>query len=302
MFSFVPLMAGDAPAERTAYNQVSSEYFAALDIPIVAGRGFTAGEARSNAPVVIVSRWTARHFWPNRDPIGETLTIPPSTPDYNWFKNYHTARVVGVSGNAVPGLIAKGIELPLVYYPQAVNTPWSNLVVRVRGDAETERATLDRAIAVAVDSSAVTDIHTAEASQALQVYPFSAAYWIASAIGAIALALTLTGIYGVLGYLVAQRHKEFGIRMALGGAGSSLIALVLRQAVRLSVLGIVIGVSMSLAFSRVLMSIVKVIDAFSLFGYGAGVLLVLVACLLASYFPARRAALVNPVEALRADS
>ena len=187
-FPSLPIIAAGNPS-NFAYNLVSPEYFSALEIPIVAGRSFTAEEALGHAPVAIVSEATARRMWPDRSPIGERLVQGPTAPPYGRTTAYRSARVIGVSGNAVPGLIPKGLTLPTVYYPQPLDESFSNLVVQTTGDAEHERAALEHALATAVDSDAVIDVHTLEASQALQVYPFRVAYWVASAIGMIALLL-----------------------------------------------------------------------------------------------------------------
>src|SRR6185503_7089558 len=122
-----------------------------------------------------------------------------------------------------------------------------------------------------------------------QVYPFRAAYWLATAVGCIALLLTITGVYGVMSYLVSQRRKEFGIRLALGAAAETLVALVLRQSLRLAVLGIAVGVAIALGMSRLLAGSVLVADSFDARGYVIGTLAVLSACLAAAYLPSRRA-------------
>ena len=300
-FSSVSLIASDRPSEKANYNLVSPEYFNVVDLPIVSGRGFTADEGRSRAPVVVVSRSTARHFWPDADPIGQTLTVATTDQDYRFLARYHVARVIGVTSDAVPGWIGGNRADPTVYYPQQVDANSSSLLVRVSIDAERARARLERTLAT-VDSGAVQEMHTMEQSLAVQVYPFRAMYWLASSLGVIALLLTLTGVYGVLAYVVAQRRKEFGIRAALGAGSATLIASVLRQSMRLSLIGVGLGLVFALAISRLFASVVVVIDTFDTAGYAGGTALVLVVCLFASYVPSRRAAAANPVEALRADS
>jgi len=106
----------------------------------------------------------------------------------------------------------------------------------------------------------------------------------------------------VLSYIVAQRRREFGIRLALGAAGSTLVAMVMRQSLRLSLTGVAIGVMLALAVSRLFASVLLNIHTFDAAGYAAGIGLVVAACVVAAYAPSRRAASVNPVETLRADS
>lgn len=308
MLADVGLIANGKPAERTNYIVVSPEYFGVFDLPIVSGRNFTPDEARARSPVVVVSRSTAGHFWPGKDPIGQTLTMSPSEGEDSRLARYRAAKVIGVTADAVPGWIGRSPAEPTVYYAGALDDSAalqlgreSQILVRVNTDGERARALLERTLA-SVDSSAVVEMHTLEASLALQVYPFRAMYWVASAVGVIALILTLTGVYGVLSFVVAQRRKEFGIRMALGAAGATLIALVLRQSLRLSIVGIGAGVVIALAVSRLFAGAVFVLNTFDVAGYAGGAMLVLGACLFAAYLPSRRAARVDPVQALRADS
>ena len=157
----------------------------------------------------------------------------------------------------------------------------SQILVRVSGQSEQAVATLERSLAT-VDSAAVVEIHSLDSALALQVYPFRAMYWVATALGVIALVLTLIGVYGVLSYIVAQRRREFGIRLALGAAGSTLVAMVMRQSLRLSLTGVAIGVSLAMAVSRLFASVMLNIHTFDMAGYATGIGLVIVACVVAA--------------------
>jgi ABC-type antimicrobial peptide transport system permease subunit len=128
-------------------------------------------------------------------------------------------------------------------------------------------------------------------------------YWVAAALGVIALLLTVTGVYGVLAYVVAQRRREFGIRMALGAGASSVVALVLRHSLRLALVGSGIGLILAFGVSRLLrLAFWRLVGSFDLPGFLGGPAIVIIACLVAAYIPSRRAASANPVDALRADS
>jgi ABC-type antimicrobial peptide transport system permease subunit len=133
------------------------------------------------------------------------------------------------------------------------------------------------------------------------IYPFRAAYWIAGALGIIALLLTLTGIYGVLSYIVAQRRKELGIRSALGAATASLVALVLGQSLRLCAIGLAAGLVLALGMARLFTANIAKLSTFEPVAFVGTALLVLVACGVAAYVPARRAGRADPMEALRAE-
>lgn len=123
----------------------------------------------------------------------------------------------------------------------------------------------------------------------------------ASALGLIALLLTLTGIYGVLSYVVAQRRKELGIRLALGASAGTIVGLVLRHALGLTAIGLAVGGTLAVAVSSIFASSLFMFDTFDSVAYAGAGAMVLGACLVATYVPSRRAAAVQPLEALRSD-
>src|SRR5439155_229913 len=167
-------------------------------------------------------------------------------------------------------------------------------------DASQARQRIDRDIA-AVDQSAVIEMHTLDDYLAVQRWPFKIFSWASSAIGAIALMLTLIGIYGVLSYMVAQRTKEIGIRMALGASATNVVGQVLRQSIRYAVVGAVPGAVLALGVSKLFASVLWIVDTFDPAGYAFGATVVLIACLAAAWAPARRASRVDPMVALRAE-
>jgi predicted permease len=285
-----------------SYTIVSGSYFRVLGIPLRRGRAFLPDEERTRSPVVIVSEGTAHALWPGRDPLGQLLTIADdslATPTRG-LAPYRTARVIGVARNAVPGWIGIDMNEPVVYYPSPIDAPQTHLLAQVIGDTERARQSLTERLTPAFGST-IREIHRLEDYRAVQVYPFRAVHWVSSALGVIALLLTLTGIYGVIAYAVAQRTKEIGIRMALGASASTVVAMVLKQSLRLAAIGIGIGVVLALAASSFFASRVQMMDAFDVMGYAGGVALVLVASVAAAYVPSRRAATINPLHALRHD-
>jgi predicted permease len=300
-FSLIAVRTAGGAIEYANVNIVSAEYFGTVGLPLVRGRTFTVDEATTRAPVTLVSVSAARRLWPGRDPIGQELTHAGSTASDQMLGRYHSARVIGVVGDATPGTITRPTTLPTAYYPQPVDARDSRVLMRVAGPSEELRPAMARTLA-AVDSSAVEEMHSLGASLALQVYPFRVAYWLAAAIGAVALLLTLTGVYGVLSYVVAQRRREFGIRMALGAASHTVVALVVRQSLRLSLVGAVIGLTLALGLARVIGSVLLVSDLFDARAYAGGAAVVVVACLVAACVPSRRAGVADPAETLRADS
>ncbi|HEX4682744.1 MAG TPA: ADOP family duplicated permease [Gemmatimonadaceae bacterium] len=284
---------------RSAYNIVSPNYFATLGIAVVRGRVFSDDEARGRAPVALVSEATATRLWPGRDPIGKTIAL--AADDDARLRPYRHATVIGVVRDVVPGWIGASPHDPELYFAHPLAAPGAAVLVRVAGDVDAMRDRIDHALS-SCDSGAVQETHTLASSLAVGLYPFRAAYWVATAIGLIALALTITGIHGVMAYVVAQRKREFGIRLALGASPAAVVSIVLSQAIRLAAIGFAAGAALALVASIGIASVVIGVGVLDPLGYAIGGSAVMLACVGASYFPSRRAGLVDPVEALRADS
>ncbi|MGH7619780.1 MAG: FtsX-like permease family protein [Gemmatimonadaceae bacterium] len=291
-------------------NVVSSGYFSALDLGPVRGRAFSKDEAESNAPVAVVSRSAAQRYWPATDPIGQHLYMSNAPRDRDLFTRFPDVVVIGVVPDAAPGWIGLSPTIrrqsgpssspPVVYYPQRLDAAGTTLIARVSTDERTGRAAIDSTLS-STDSIAFTDVHTVQASLGLQRYPFIAAYWVASVVGGIALLLTLIGVYGVLSYVVSQRTREFGVRIALGASPRALVGLVLGHLMRLSLVGAGAGVAIAAAAAAFAGSVLDAVDARDPVGFAIGLGVVLGSCVFAAIVPSRRAAAVNPVDALRAD-
>lgn len=302
-FVQIPMTTADGRRPVVAFcNAATASYFRILAIPTLEGRTFTAEEERMGSPVVVISETMANRLWPGRVPLGEKMTITAQSK-LLFGGNHalpHEVTVIGVVRDAVTGVIVFGSARPAVYFAVSEETPGTNLLVHVRGDDERAKqalaADLDRAV-----PGAVNEIHTLTEMVAGSLYGFQTAYWISSAIAAIALLLTLSGIYGVLSYLVTQRSREIGIRLALGATAAGISALVLRQSLRLGVLGLGIGTALALGASRLMAHALSFMNMFDTVAYTGGALVVLAACLIAAFVPSRRAARIDPAVMLRED-
>ena len=292
--------AGDRRVTVSSYLFADARFFPVLGIPIVRGRSFTDAEERGTQPVVVVNEAAAQALWPNAMPIGQLVQLDAEPPHGSALAHVRTARVIGVARNTVSGWIGTGIGNPIVYYPASADSAGARILARVTGDASIARERLDHDI-TRLDPSAIYELHTLDDYVALQRWPFQIFSWLASALGAIGLVLTLIGVYGVLSYLVVQRTREIGIRMALGASASGVIGHVLRQSMLYAGVGALAGFLLAIAVSRFFASVLMIISTFDPAGYAAGLGAVLIACLLATVAPSRRAARVNPVEALRHD-
>jgi putative ABC transport system permease protein len=273
---------------------VDDAYLTALDIPIVAGRGILRTDAAGAPAVALVSDAAARRYWPGRSPVGERIRL-----SVGWPENDAWAEVVGVVGDVKSRDLRAGAD-PGVYLPLAQFAYRANyLLVEVAGDP---------AAAIPAVRSVVRDLDpqlplwdpaalTGHVARATAAERFSMV--LLTSFGALALLLAAVGIYGIIAQSVAGRTREIGVRLALGARPSGVLGLVFRQGFAIAGLGLAAGAVGALAATRVLRNqLFEVSTADPLTLAGAVVLLGGVAAL-AIWLPARRAARVAPMEALR---
>jgi predicted permease len=287
----VPMLARTGAAINAAYNHVSPTYFDMLRIPIQRGRNFTPAETMSEAPVAILSSAAALRLFANENPVGEMIHLAAQP--------VRDVRIIGVAGDIVTCCVAYGTDAALIYLPAGPSAK-AAVLVRVRGDVEAERRALDGRLAHLVPGG-VSDIHSLDQHRAAGLYPFRAASLIGLAVGGLALLLTVSGVCGTVSYLVTQRTKEIGIRVAVGASARAVTVLVLNDSLRVAAAGVGLGAGLAMALSRLLASQIVFMRVFDTLALGAGVVLVGAAALAAGYIPSRRAARVDPMEALRRD-
>ena len=300
-----------APASRTdaastRYTFVSPEYFAILRIPILQGRGFRADEGRASARVALVSAATAKTFWPAADPIGQSIRIErPEGRPVNELPGYSDVTVVGVVPDVVSGMVFDGRDAGHIYLPTHAGDPQATAVlVRPRSDRDLGLPALQDIFRRAGPDPQVFEAIPLGEMRDAQMYPIRAASWIGSILGAIALVLSVTGLYGVLSYTLTQRTREIGIRMALGATAAAVVRLLMGQSARLVGFGAAIGLVFTFSALEVLGSVIHLSEISVLDGvaFAGGVALVAAASAFAAYHPARRATRVDPAVTLRADA
>jgi predicted permease len=294
------------------YRLVSPEYFSVLDIAVVRGRAFSPAERTPNLSVAIVSETTARALWPNADAIGQFIRLDPdpksgTRPVDEPPLESRTYTVVGVVRD-VAGFRIASFPKAVVYVPTSTATSRISLIARVHGDPDLARRTLlNRLTAIDpnMEEGGMEQVGTLVWVTRMETYLLRLAFWFTVVLGGQALALTVSGLFGVLSYLVEQRTKEIGVHMALGARKHDVMRLVLSQSIRPVGFGLLIGAGSAAALAKVLLAtpgaapigqIVQVLDPVA---YGTSLLIIMAACLVAASIPATRAARLDPTLTLR---
>jgi putative ABC transport system permease protein len=284
-----PLPPGEfLPAQ---YRVVNPDYFRALRIPFKAGRGFTDLDDEKGPRVLIINESLARRYFPNEDPIGHRLKL---------LGPYGPAEIVGVVGD-VKHFNLEGDIIDEIYAPYLQDNGSAMMFIAIR--SALSPTALSPAVLGAIksldDRQPVYELKTMDKAISDSIAPRRLSTTLLSAFAAIALSLALGGIVSVMGYTVAQRTREIGIRSALGATSTDIVKLVLGSVMKLVSVGIVGGIAGSLLLSRALSSLLFGIgskDPLTLLGAS---LLLLVAGVAASLVPAWRATRVDPVATLR---
>ena len=278
------------PAFTIDSTQVGPGYFETLGVPLVRG-GVTEADTAESPGVAVISQAMAERFWPGEDPIGKRIhSRGPEGTSYE---------IVGVSADYRVRTLGEAPR-PYAHFAHAQRfNPYAIVMVRATGSAVEMIAPLRQAILAAEPNLVILTIQTLETSIAATLFPARAAAVLVGIFGLLALALAAVGLYGVIAYSVSRRTREIGIRMALGAEPSAVVRLVLGQGLTLVAVGTVLGGTAALWASRLVASSLYGAGAADPLAYvGAAALLVGVAAV-ANAVPARRAARVDPMVALR---
>jgi predicted permease len=277
------------------FAHVTPGYFATMRIPVVSGREFSDHDAPKSQPVAIISEALRRRFFPNEDPLGAHIRLGTDGSEA-WLT------VVGVVGDVSLGALDRP-QPPYVYTPvsQGVHGVPNDVLVVLHTQADplsvasalrAQVQELDRSLALADLTTLSNDV-----SNSLEQPRFTVTLMVLFAAAAVLLAAI--GIYAVLAYVVSQRTKEIGIRLALGATASEVARLVVGEGLRTTALGLAIGIVLALAASRALATLLFHVAALDPKTYAAATVLLLAIAALASLLPALRASRTDPMIALR---
>ena len=287
------MVQGDEPAHprEARFNFVSAEYFQTLSIQILKGRPFSSDEVRSRAPVVVISETAANKFWPGVDPIGQQIAMEDESAAGS--KKF---MVVGVARDTRSRHLWQK-DGAFIYVPVPA-TKSRYLLVQTRSDPSGTMSVV-RSLAASIDPALRTSVRQLNDSLNAQTVPFRALAWVSGVLGVLALVLASLGLYGVTSFIVARRTHEIGIRMALGARRADVVTLFLREGLKLTAFGVLLGLAGGVALSRLLESVLVDLSALDPFVFALVSLFLSLVATLAILAATRRATKVDPIVALR---
>jgi macrolide transport system ATP-binding/permease protein len=274
-------------------SMVDEHYFDTLGIAILKGRNFRVTDDTGAPPVAIVNQYLADHYWPNQDPLGKRLRLEEG--DRPWIE------IVGVARTSKYIFIAEPPS-DFVYFPyRQKSQPRMVMVAQSAGDPSSLVGPLRQVVRDLDANLPIYNVRTMDEVYRMRaISVFNVIIGIVAGMGAMGLGLAIVGLYGLVAYAASRRTREIGIRMAIGADRTAVLRMVLRQGIALAVIGLVIGLAASVAAGRLLAAAFA--DQSNQRDFMAMLLvapIVLAVTFLASYIPARRASLIDPMTALR---
>lgn len=278
----------DPGAIRADFYRVEPGFFRTMGIPLLRGRDLTQKEADSDKPdAVVINDTLARSLWPGQDPVGKKIALGGED---------EMSQVVGVVKNGKYHTLGEG-PLPVVF--RGTLPPARTLVVRTAGDSRTLLNEVSREVPIVDPLMAATGVQIIEEYMALPLFPARTVGWLLGVSGILAVVMTTIGLFGVIAYMVSQRTHEIGVRMALGARRGDVLKMVMGHGLRMTVIGLAMGLCAAFGAARVLSPLLYGIGANDPVTMAAVALGLAAIALTACYLPARRAMSVEPSVALR---
>ena len=283
----------DSHGDTIELTTVSPEYFRTMGVPIVSGRAFTYADRPDTPRVAIVNETFARRYWPSQNAVGKTFRSRGSDgPEFQIVGVSADHKVLTVGEPPTPFLHVARTQRPNSY---------SAIIARTRGDASTLLRDMRRELLAMEPNLVFVENGTMAAEIATTLFPVRASAWLVASVGLAAMVLAAVGLYGVIAYSVARRTREIGIRMALGARPASVVGLVMRHGMRVTIAGQLVGAALGIGAVIAMSGALYGIGPADPLSWGAAALIVLGVAALANLIPAWRAASVDPSIALRTD-
>ena len=288
-----------ANRQSCGFKMVHADYFRVLGIQVVKGRGLTDRDVKGAPPVAVINTSMVKRFFADQDPIGQHLLIQEIVPGKPQLGPEIPWEIVGVIADertsSLDGTVRPGVYVPIEQSPST----YVNVVLR----SAVEPASLSKAITSAVHevdrNQVVSDIRTLDQMKSESVASTRLRTTLLAVFAALALLLSAIGIYGVISYSVAQRTHEIGVRAALGASGLALLRMVIANGMTLTLVGLVLGLAGALGLTTLLRTLLFGVGARDPMTLASAAAILAMVALLASYVPARRAARMDPLAALR---
>jgi putative ABC transport system permease protein len=282
-----------AQTPSASFRRILPNYFSAMGIPLKQGREFDERDTGAEK-VVIINEGMARRFWPEGDAIGKRIKVGPP-------QNEPWLTIVGVAGDVKN--IGLEADARLATYEPHAQRPWSSMTLAIRTEVDPlslsaavrgELRTMEKDLLIRPPSTMDERIR-------LSVAPRRFNMTLLAVFAALALLLAAVGVYGVMSYTATQRTREIGVRMALGAQSGAVLKLIVGQGLKLALIGVSIGLAVAFALTRWIEDLLFDVRPSDTWTYGAVAALLLLVALFASWIPARRAAKVDPMVALRCE-
>lgn len=291
----IVLAPGEIPSETAGtpvwFNSVDNAYFRVMGVPLMRGRSFGAQDSGAGAPVAIVNQTLAKRLFGSDDAVGRRLRIGRQEPI--------NAEIVGVVFDGKYGDVTE-TQQPYLYLPLAQNGNGEvTLIVTTGGDAAALLPAARKAVQQACPDAMVMTGQTLTDHMQLATYANRMAAWLTASLGALALLLTMIGLYGVISHGVSRRTHELGVRMALGAQRATVFASILKDGLMLAAAGIVLGTGLALLLGRGLSDMLYGVNPSDPVTFSSVGVVVLATSILAAIGPARRALSIDPLNALR---
>jgi predicted permease len=285
---------------NAGFGMVTPDYFKTFGIRLVKGRFLTENDNAASLHVAVVNEQLVRHYFPGTDPIGRTINVEQLLPGVQKLGPEQPWVIVGVYHDVRGGGFERQREEILVPFYQS-SWPFVAIAVRTALDPQAMTKTIAKAVHSVDPSVALAEVRTLEQirDEDLSGNRFALVLFVSFAL--IALVLAGIGIYGVMAFAVGQREHEIGLRMALGASRDRVVAMVLREGAILALIGMVLGLGGAYFVGRAMKSTLYNVGSIDLAAFFAVSAILLVAALIACYVPARRAAGLDPMRALRTE-